>query len=132
MSIVVWDPGYSVGVKDIDDEHRMLFAMVNKAYDSMGSDHEVMADLVADMCMYAKQHFATEEAYMEKFGFADTGHFQEHRIFTTTVDDFMKQVQANEEVESVEVFKFLANWLRLHIQSTDTELGVFLSSNGVE
>jgi len=135
MPILKWDESYSVGVKVIDDEHRQLIAMINKAYDSVTNMEEdkVLGELVKDMCAYAMSHFATEDSLMNKYGYpAAERHIKMHENFAVKAEALNNLVSSGDKVEPVKVFKFLADWLRDHILKTDKELGKFLNEQGLK
>lgn len=134
MPILTWKDDYSVGVSQIDDEHMKLIRMINKAYDSVTNmkEQEVLLELVEDMKAYAAVHFATEEELMNKHNYPD---LKEHKI---AHDDFIikaamtdKLLSSDRESDPIEVFKFLADWLKNHIMATDKKLAAFLIEQGV-
>ncbi len=71
MSILTWKKEYSVGVRIIDNEHKQLIAMINKAYKSVENmeEEKIMVELVEEMRKYAMTHFATEEKLMELYNY---------------------------------------------------------------
>ena len=135
MPILKWDESYSVGVQVIDDEHKLLIAMINKAYDSVTNMEEdkILEELVKDMCAYAIIHFATEDSLMNKYGYpAAEVHIKMHASFAVKAEALNNMVSSGDIVEPVKVFKFLADWLRGHILKTDKDLGVFLNEQGLK
>ena len=133
MPILEWNDGYSVGVKIIDDEHKQLLAMINKAYDSIKDmeEEKVLGELVKEMCDYAQSHFATEERLMKEHGYpAAEGHKKMHDEFTLRSETLDKFISSGDHVEPLKVFKFLADWLRDHILKTDKVFGEFLNEKG--
>ena len=59
-----------LGLTEIDQEHRELFALINKVADMLKNHYlpdryEDIKDLLEELERYAEQHFANEEAYME-------------------------------------------------------------------
>lgn len=136
MPVLTWDESYSVGVRKIDNEHKLLIAMINKAYDSVNDqdDQDALRELADDMRGYAKSHFATEADFMVKYDYPG---IEEHR---RKHNDFMlhaaptAKLFSNEgqDIDPLKVFKYLAEWLSDHIQETDKELGAFLNEKGVE
>ncbi|WP_027720539.1 bacteriohemerythrin [Maridesulfovibrio zosterae] len=136
MPILSWKDGYSVGVRSIDDEHKQLLAMINRAYDSVENmeEEKVMIELVDEMRRYAMIHFATEEKMMLQYDYPFSN---EHKL---QHNDFMIKAASSNNildssasgVEPVKIFKYLADWLREHILKTDKKLGEFLNEKGVK
>ncbi|WP_432738518.1 bacteriohemerythrin [Maridesulfovibrio sp. FT414] len=135
MSILKWREELSVGVEVVDDEHRQLIAMINKAYDSVENmeEEKVLIELVGEMRKYALTHFATEERLMDQYGYPGADeHRRKHNEFMITAASSDNMISKGVELEPVKIFKYLADWLRLHILNTDKELGKYLNSKGVE
>ena len=61
-----------LGIKEIDEEHEGLFALIAEAQDMLSeSDTDVRAvatEVVKRLRDYAATHFAHEEAYMRQLG----------------------------------------------------------------
>lgn len=58
-----------IGIKEIDDEHKKLFDMINDAIALAGKTEDVTyiaKNLIKGLKDYAAVHFAHEEAYMKK------------------------------------------------------------------
>ena len=64
--LVQWTDDFSVGISEIDDQHRGLIALVNRVYSAVinkASSSEV-EEIVLALEHYTLQHFADEERYM--------------------------------------------------------------------
>ena len=63
---VHWENAYSVGIKDIDKQHKKLFELVNKLYDLNDNANikEEIRDILYAFSDYTKVHFKDEEDYM--------------------------------------------------------------------
>ena len=60
-----------IGIDQIDDEHRYLFDVLNRAYFLVTTDFQIdryqdLKTIIEELDNYAEQHFAHEEAYMMK------------------------------------------------------------------
>ena len=58
-----------IGIEQIDDEHKYLFELLDKAYILVTTDYhsdyyQQLKDIIAELDDYAEQHFSHEEAYM--------------------------------------------------------------------
>ena len=64
-----WEEKYSVGVLEIDTQHKKLFATINELIDIIGGHFEQLAinKVVSELLDYKKFHFATEEKYFKEF-----------------------------------------------------------------
>lgn len=118
------------GIEIIDGEHCRLFAMINNGMELINSDDkivlEVAKDLVSQLKGYAAQHFAHEEAYMEKIGDKELERQKkEHAKFTEYMNSHdettFNEENAKEKVE--ELLVYLSKWLYGHIIASDLMIG---------
>lgn len=122
MVLITWNSDYSVGIKQIDEQHKQLIAMINQLHLSMmkGEGSKVLDTIVVAMLNYTKTHFSTEEIYMQRFNYEGMEeHKKIHKEFIDKVADFEKKVSNGELGVSMEVMNFLKDWLLNHIQGTD-------------
>jgi len=134
MPILTWKDSFSIGVSQIDDEHKILIGMINKAYDSVveKTEESVLIELVKEMKAYATLHFATEESLMKDFNYPNTeNHKSAHDDFTIKTAAIETMLENGKKTHPSEVLKFLADWLNSHILFTDKQLGDFLNKQGV-
>ncbi len=76
--MIEWDDKYSVGISIIDNEHKKLIGIMNKAIvlEQNSSNPKEITEVLNEMNKYAQTHFATEETYMVKFNYPD---YEQHR-----------------------------------------------------
>lgn len=121
-----------LGVEEIDNEHRYLFELLNNGIDMLHNSYlpdrydEIKA-LLQELENYAEQHFAHEEAYMEKLCDPELiRQRSQHMIFRdkirswhlTNIDDLDDQEEVLEEL-----LNFLVKWLYHHIIGSDIMIG---------
>jgi hemerythrin len=122
-----WTTALSVGVPEIDAQHRELFARIDRLHDAvLHRDRQEAVRLLGFLREYAVVHFAAEERLMEQAGYLDMArHVAEHRRFTATlreIDVHYRQAGASAEL----VFRLeqqAVAWLRDHVYFTDVALG---------
>jgi len=134
MPLFTWDQSYSVKVNRCDDDHKKLFALINRLHDAMsvGKGAAVMEQTVQELLDYTRVHFSAEEALMEKAGYAELpGHRAQHQHFVKQVEQFQKDLQISKSGKAVEVLGFLKDWLTKHIKQTDQRYSAHLNSHGI-
>lgn len=135
MVLFVWDAAkYSVGIKEIDGQHKILVDMLNELYDAMqsGKSHDVLGGIILKLVNYTKTHFSTEEKYFDRFGYPDTfSHKKEHEKFTQKVLAFKNDFDSGKTALTVGITSFLKDWLSSHIQGIDKKYAPFLNSKGL-
>lgn len=134
MAFIEWDEMYSVNVKEIDDQHKGLFQMMNDLNDAVaaGKAQDIIDATVHKMIEYTKNHFATEEKYMTKFNYHDyAAHKAEHEKFSIRVMEMNGRLKAGVYIMSTEISRLLKDWLTNHILVTDKKYGPFFNENGL-
>lgn len=131
MALITWKDEYSVGIEQIDEEHKAFIGMINKAYDMADNfdDQKVFAQLADDMRCYAWVHFATEEGLMIEHTYPNS---QEHKAQHAEFFEMAKNAESTLLIRPTQTIKYLADWLKNHILITDKEFGEFLMSKGLK
>jgi hemerythrin-like metal-binding protein len=128
-----WTDKLSVGIKEIDDQHKKLVDITNSLYDSMknGQANSLLKNILDDLVKYTVYHFTTEEKLMSKYNYADSQiHKKAHDDFTNEVSQLQSKFNEGAVLLSVSTFNFLRDWLVKHILDTDQLLGKFLKTQG--
>ena len=134
MSLLAWSNMFSVGVKDIDDQHKKLVELANSLNDAMkaGKGKEAMGEILSELVTYTVTHFTFEERLMEKHKYPlSPQHKQEHQDLVKTVGEFKAKFEHGDVTLTSEVMSFLRDWLTKHIMNSDKMFGKDLNSKGV-
>ena len=127
-----WTTALSVGVPEIDAQHRELFGRVDALLDAMlANDRSVSARTLAFLREYAAVHFGAEEALMRELDYPGlASHAAEHQAFTAEVDDLGRQLEREGTSAALllELERRVCDWLRDHVYFTDVALGRFVTS----
>lgn len=125
-----WTPALSVGVDEIDAQHRELFRRAARLLDGIRQgEPEEIGGLVDFLHQYAVEHFGAEEDHMRRTGFAGyPRHKAEHDRF---ISDLLALAREHERkgagaFMALKVNHWITEWLRSHVSGTDAELGKFL------
>ena len=135
MAFFDWKEEYSVGIAQIDEQHRKLVGMVNELYEAMkaGKGNDVLGKVLTELVQYTKTHFATEENLFKLHGYPEAApHKQQHDELTARAGDLSTKFRNGEPVLSVSVSNSLKDWLQKHICGSDRKYGPFLNSKGVK
>lgn len=126
------------GIPHIDDEHRMLFELVNNVELDLqdGFDvKDILKALLPRLIEYADFHFKDEEAYMEKINDPELPiQKKEHDEFRKTVSEFSFENLSEEEAreELSKVMSSIAHWLYHHILGSDIMIGKMVTNSNPE
>ena len=134
MSLIVWSDKLSVGIKEIDDQHMRLVAIINELHDAMAVGHgkDVLAKVLDELVRYTVYHFSTEERLMRVYDYVDhVAHEKEHKDLVQTAAELQKAVHEGTSSLTLATMHFLRDWLNHHILGSDLKLGRYLHSKGV-
>lgn len=134
MNYIEWNEQFSVRVAELDDQHKVLFRLINEMLDALhkrgGAD--VLAGVLKELKDYTRYHFGKEEQYMEKYDYpAIEEHKKEHRIFEDMVDDIGRQFYEGELDLTLQVLDITVNWLKNHILGVDKKYSDFFNERGL-
>ena len=128
-----WTEDLSVGVKEIDSQHKELINRVNIFFEKVNSpiaDRQVL-EVLDFLAGYVVMHFKDEEALQIKYRFPQYAqHKQIHEDFIKTVGGIRKDIEDNgfTVVTKTLVGSTLVNWLILHISKMDKMVGAHIKS----
>ncbi len=130
MKDIVWDQILSVGVDEIDEDHRKLvniFNILNHAVRE-GESPEYLAATLEELINCTAWHFSHEERLMLKYRYPGREqHKAEHRDLVQTARDLQREMLQGDQPMSNEHLETLERWLTVHILTEDGRLGAHLS-----
>ncbi|HLF87218.1 MAG TPA: bacteriohemerythrin [Nitrospiria bacterium] len=134
MIYLSWSKDYSVNVKEIDEQHKKLFGIINTLYQAMLDEkgREIQKSVIAEMIDYANTHFKTEEKYMLQFDFSwYEEHKKEHERFIHKALDLKERSEKVGFVITLEILNFLKDWLQGHVLQTDRNYSELFNDKGL-
>ncbi|TCJ13925.1 bacteriohemerythrin [Parasulfuritortus cantonensis] len=131
---IEWNDSFATGVREIDEQHRILVNTLNEANAKLTDDVSIdfVEQITQDLLSYALYHFETEEELMQEYGYADAcgedsdRHLQQHRSFSSKVVAVRDNLRAGIPIGRDDLIGFLNNWLVNHILHTDKKLGAYI------
>lgn len=121
---------FCTGIESIDMEHRKLFEIADRAYETLMDEfivdkYDYIVDIIQELKEYAVTHFKHEEAYMAEIRYKKLfSHKAEHADFIEKVSAYdLSQIDENQKQAILELLDFLNNWLVDHIVGNDKLIG---------
>ncbi len=130
-----WTPNFSVGVREIDEQHKTLVNTINKLFRALkdGVAFMELNAIVSDLTEYTKVHFRNEEKYFNLFKYPDAAsHIAEHQMFIEKVSGFHEDLKARKISLSFDVMDFLKSWLINHILISDKAYTEWFHKHGLK
>lgn len=123
MALITWNAAdYGTNVGFADEEHKVLFGLLNKLYDEAigGSARATIGSSLDALISYVVDHFAHEEREMlaKSYGGYDR-HKAEHEAMVGICADLQKKFHAGEADVTEEVGQLVKGWLDNHIPTYD-------------
>jgi len=122
MALFEWKDSFSVGIDSIDEDHKGLINIINELFDAVshGVAKERISSNLVKLLDYTKTHFRREEILFEKTNYPLLEeHKQQHDAFIIKINNLQKDFDKGNQTISVELLKFLTDWLVNHILSSD-------------
>ena len=135
MDLISWKDSLSVGINEIDEQHKKLVGLINKLFEAMsqGKSKEIMQAVLGELSNYVITHFATEEKLMKQLGYEEYDyHKQEHKFFIDKLNEFKIKFSSGNEAISIDLLNFLKDWLLRHIIGTDRKYIPLFKENGIK
>ena len=120
-----------IGIKELDDEHRRLFSLINQAMDVLSHTDSndrctQITHLLDELTQYADTHFAHEEAYMEQIRDPElAAQKNAHASFIARLESInLIELDENPQKYMESLIEFLLGWLINHILYSDKKIPV--------
>jgi hemerythrin len=127
---IVWTPNLSVGLDNIDDQHKIWFEKANGLFEAgkEGKAKDYINTMIDFLDEYTKKHFKDEEAYMTKIAYPELE--AQKKAHAGFINDIAKlKSDFNESGGNIAVIinanSIVINWLTSHIKNMDKKIGEY-------
>jgi hemerythrin len=129
-----WSQNLSVGVDEIDNQHKELINRVNKLHRAMKTEkkQEEILNILKFLEEYVIFHFHNEENLQLKYHYPlYLEHCEIHRNFIKVIKCIKKDIEVDGMNAStcILVSSTLSNWLINHICKADRDIGDYIREN---
>ena len=132
--LIEWSDQLSVGIEEIDEQHKVLVNLANELNDAIINLHgrEKSVSILNELIEYTRIHFAVEESLMRILDYPDyQTHKQHHEELVAEVRELQRKVNDEHKSISFELLQFLKKWLINHIIHEDKLYGPHFIAKGV-
>lgn len=128
--LLMWTENLSVGVKELDDDHKQLIAMINDlhlAIEAVGATGKLNKNKIESalrkLHAYTKGHCEREELYFFQTGYpCQESHRQEHgKLIEMIADMTVRFHDSTNPKDAAEIMQSIYDWVTGHIYVTDKQ-----------
>lgn len=117
---IQWIPEYSVGNAEIDEQHKMLFSMINEFFHQEGEAAALA--IFQHLSAYIDLHFDCEESLLRQINYPKTTqHSKKHDELREKFALIQGKLEHYDQDVHHRIGMFLYNWLAKHILKSDME-----------
>lgn len=134
MALMDWSDSLSVGVKAMDEQHKLLVQSLNDLHAAMmrGAARAATGPLLERLMQYTHDHFGAEEALLSQAAYPNLeDHRKKHAYLSQQVTEFIQRHKRHEVSLNLHLLNFLRDWLTHHILKEDVNYGIWLRANGM-
>ena len=129
MDLIKWRKEFSVGVKELDNQHKKIIKILNQIFTlhEKGKDERQMEKIISNLYEYIKDHFRIEEEYMVKYNYPGYDkQKEEHNRFIDRFSEFQREFLKGHRLTAINLFNFVWDWFSQHILKLDKLYSPFL------
>jgi hemerythrin len=126
VGLITWKDEYSLGIENIDQQHKKLFEIAGRAYELLKDQHyldkyDKIIEILDELKEYTVYHFNQEEEYMKSINYKKIlSHKVQHDDFVEKVNNVdFRHIDDNQDKYITETLDFVLNWIQQHILGTD-------------
>lgn len=125
MALIEWKDEYSVGVPDVDEEHRELIELINSLHENMQAPDrglDVM-EFLGEIYARIASHFALEELIMRRHEYDEyRDHKGDHEQLLEEIRDIMDDYEDGKLLDDEDLARRLDRWFSEHFRTRDARL----------
>ncbi|MEJ2127709.1 MAG: hemerythrin family protein [Woeseiaceae bacterium] len=125
MSVLQWREEFSVGIDEVDHEHRELIGLIRGLQENLGdgTDTEQVIDVLGEIYAQIAAHFALEEKMMRQTHYAALAdHKEDHETLLDDLRDMMDEVEDDGVLDEAQLTDDLDRWFSDHFSTHDAKL----------
>jgi hemerythrin-like metal-binding protein/PAS domain S-box-containing protein len=132
--IIRWNPGLSVELNIIDQQHKKWIEFINMLYKSYKSSAKKkdISENISKLLDYTDYHFGFEEKYIEDFNCGNLeNHRKEHLQFVANIKKYHAMHNEGNTEAVYKLIIYLNKWIINHIQTEDKRYVECFKLNGL-
>lgn len=133
-SLLTWSDDLSVGIQEIDEQHKELVVLLNRLHDAVAAHHgaTVCSEILNELAEYTRVLFIAEESLMRILHYPEfEQHKAEHEALVAQVVALQQKLASGQATITFELLHFLKLWLTKHIAGSDRRYALYFLEKGM-
>ena len=125
MALLEWKDEFSVGVPEVDYEHRELIELINNLHAELqrGESDITVEDFLGEIFAKISAHFALEEKIMRERNYDEyEDHKAAHESLLEEIRDMMDAYEDDARFDQEKLADSLNTWFTEHFKTKDARL----------
>lgn len=122
----MWKDEYCIGIDKIDNQHKHLFEIGNRAYDLLNDQfrldkYDRIVEIIEELRQYTIYHFKSEEEYMQSISYKKFfSQKVQHDYFIKKINEVdLSEIDENQDAYLNDLLAFVFEWILKHILEED-------------
>ncbi|MGY0219615.1 bacteriohemerythrin [Endozoicomonadaceae bacterium StTr2] len=128
-----WDKSLSVGIAELDDQHKEMIDLLNELHRSLLKSDQVQARKILDALIQCTQiHFSVEESLMQILNYPEYDeHKYRHSILLVEMRKLQSRVKNWQQADYERLILLKTSFSR-HFMEEDKDYSAFFHNHGIE
>lgn len=126
MALIQWQDSFSLGIAEVDHEHKSLIDLINVLHGSLTTSARTdeIAEFLAELHASVAAHFALEERVMRQAGYREfAAHKAEHERLLDEIRGIMDEQRSSPDADYERALaERLRDWFERHFRDADRRL----------
>jgi hemerythrin len=125
VTLLEWKTEYSLGIAEVDLEHREMIGLINECYERLGVARDPLAieQFLGEIYAGVASHFALEEQIMRRAAYPDyEAHKADHEELLDEIRDLMDAFLDDPDGGAQQLRERLGDWFGNHFRTFDARL----------
>lgn len=130
MTLIEWRDEFSVGVPEVDHEHREMIELINRLHDKLSGRPAAITtmEFLGEIYTKISAHFALEEKVMRARQYDEyREHKADHEQLLDELRDIMDEYEEGEGLDDRLLGERLRIWFTEHFKTRDARLHKYLA-----
>ena len=135
MQEIIWNDDYSVGVQQLDEQHKKIISFINTLVNdnNLSVHSESLNEVLTEMLKYSIEHLRYEENLLKENNYPEfDSHKQFHEDYIERSSEFSISAMDSDYRVPTGVISYLRDWWEHHILKEDMKYKEFFRAKDIK